>query len=515
MKTLAFQSNILLLLSILFICSYCSAKDTPDPSGGNGEKDVFKSNAVVSVNNNLQSKMVLQQNSALTIKGTGTANEKIRITCDWESENTYHTVEIPSNGNWSLTINTPAGSFESRKITVEGKNKIIFSDILIGEVWLCSGQSNMAWKVKDALNGPAEVYNADSYPNIRLLQMAKIQSDTPTDNFSAVWQVCSRTTIPDFSAVAFFFGRKLLDELNVPIGLINASWGDTTAEVWTEQEAIEKSSNEAVKEGASRNNKTPRVTPTTPYKIGTAYNAMIYPLRDIPIAGAIWYQGESNQNYPYYYAELLNILVQSWRKLWSATETNFPFYISQICPYNRKHNFPTHYSNSAMRFVQWKASELIPNSGIECNDDIGELTDIHPKNKQDVGLRLAWLALFKTYGKTEFSKKITASYESHLVEDDKIIITFKNVGNGLKTTDGSDPTMFEIAGEDKVFHSAKASISDKNKIILSNSKVSKPVAARLGWSYVKTTNLINSEALPVCVFKTYEWEDDKEEETNQ
>ena len=175
------------------------------------------------------------------------------------------------------------------------------------------------------------------------------------------------------------------------------------------------------------------------------------------------------------------------------------------------HNFPTYYSNPAMRYMQLTASNLIQNSEIECNDDLADLTDIHPKNKQDVGMRLAWLALNSTYNKTEYSNKKTAQYESHIVNQDQIIVTFKNVGGGLKTKDGATPAYFEICGSDKIFYPANAVVSGTNQVILTSPDVLRPVAARLGWSYVKTTNLVNSESLPVSVFKTYTWSDLQEE----
>ena len=461
---------------------------------------------------NLQSNMVLQQNSNFTISGKSTPNTQIKVQCSWETATEFHTTTVSAKGLWSITVQTPSGSFDSRTITVEGKQKAVFDNILVGEVWLCSGQSNMLFRVKDVDNGAAEVVASDAYPNIRLLNMNQIQSETPTDLFSAKWSVCSQSTIPDFSAVGFFFGRKLFQDLNVPIGLINASWGDTTGEVWADRSLVLNSTDETMKAAALVNDNTPRSGATTPYKIGSAYNAMIYPVRNIPIAGVIWYQGESNEGTPYYYPLLLKTLVQGYRQLWNTTDAKFPFYLAQICPFNRLHNFPTYYANPTMRYIQAQASELIANSGIESNDDIGNQTNIHPTNKQDVGLRLAWLALNKTYGKTEYNNKITSFYQSHQIEGNQLTVTFKNVGAGLKTKDQLAPTMFEIAGSDKVFYPATATISGTDKVVLSSSSVANPVAARLGWSYIKTTNLVNSENLPVSVFKTYSWLDTTEEQ---
>lgn len=461
---------------------------------------------------NLQSNMVLQQNSNFTISGKSTPNGQIRVQCSWEAETVVHTTSVSANGLWSITVQTPTGSFDSRTISVEGKQKNVFTNILVGEVWLCSGQSNMLFRVKDVDNAATELQSADNYPNIRLLNMNQVQSDSTTDLFSAKWAVCSQSTIPNFSAVGYFFGRKLFQDLNVPIGLINASWGDTTAEVWVDRNLVLNSTDETMKTAALVNDNTPRSGATTPYKIGSAYNAMIYPVRNIPIAGAIWYQGESNEGTPYYYPSLLKTLVQGYRQIWNRTDAEFPFYLAQICPFNRLHNFPTYYANPTMRYIQAQTSELIANSGIECNDDVANLTNIHPTNKQDVGLRLAWLALNKTYGKTEYENKMTSLFKEFSIDGNQVTITFKNVGTGLKTKDELAPTMFEIAGSDKVFYPATATISGTDKVILSSSSVANPVAARLGWSYIKTTNLVNSENLPVSVFKTYSWLDATDEQ---
>lgn len=463
------------------------------------------------ISRNLQSHMVIQQQSDFTIKGKTIENQPVYVYCSWDEATTSYTTTASADGKWSITIQTPEASFDKRTIMVETNETYIFSDILIGEVWVGSGQSNMVFMMKDVLNAEAEVNDADLYPEIRLLNMARVRSDSKIETINQQWQACSKTTIPNFSAVAYLFGRKLFRELNVPIGLINSSWGDTTAEVWVERDSVLGSSDPEVITEATRNDNTPRVTPATAYKIGSAYNAMIYPLRDIPVAGAIWYQGESNSGRPYYYPALLNILVKNWRHLWNRTEDEFPFYIAQICPYTRKFNYPTYYANPTMRFMQANAATLIPNSGIESNDDIADLNDIHPKNKQDVGLRLAWLALSKHYGKDAFKDNVTALYKSHTIDNNQVTVTFDYVGNGLKTRDSEAPTMFEIAGVDKVFYPASATISGTDQVILTSANVPVPVAVRLGWSYTKITNLVNSEDLPVSVFKTYNWLDSSEE----
>lgn len=464
------------------------------------------------VNHNLQSHMVIQQNRDFVIKGKATANSEVKVQCSWDNPSVIYKTNASGNRTWSVTVHTPSGSFDTRTITVVSDGKTYtFSDILIGEVWICSGQSNMMFQVKNVVNSTEEVANASLYPKIRLLNLNRVKSDIKIDSFNSQWQVCSKSTIPDFSAVGYFFGRKLFQDLQVPVGLINASWGDTTGEVWADRDSVLNCNDAEVIAEATKNDNTPRVDASTPYKIGSAYNGMIYPLKNIPVAGAIWYQGESNEGHPYYYPDLLNILVNSWRHLFSRTSGEFPFYISQICPYTRKFDFPTYYANSTMRFIQTNASEQIANSGVESNDDIGDLSTIHPINKQDVGLRLAWLSLFKTYGKSEYYKKLTPIFKEYSIDGNQLTVTFKNVGDGLKTNDGLQPTMFEIAGSNKVFYPANSTISGTDKVVLSNPNVTNPIAARLGWSYIKVTNLVSAENLPVSVFKTYSWLDATEE----
>lgn len=499
----AFGKTLAILVAICLLA--CSDDNAVADTGKN---ENFESGSIVEVYNNLQSNMVLQQNSKFVISGKGTPYQPIRINCSWEGESQYYLFKVSANGSWSQQIDIPVGSFNKQTIIIEGKEKVTFSNLLIGEVWLCSGQSNMWYPLKDVEDGLNEIKDAANYPDIRFLNMAQAQSNQPIDKYTARWQICSPSSAEWFSAVGYFFGKRLLEELRVPIGLINASWGDTTAEVWAERNAV--LSDPKVREDALQNDKKPRADPNSPYQIGSAYNAMIYPVRHIPVAGVLWYQGEANMDHLDYYPYLLSVLASSWRQLWNIPSDQMPFYISQICPYRREFNYLTNYANSATRFAQLKASTLIPNSGIICNDDIADLNDIHPKNKKDVGIRFASLALADKYKKSGFINKKSPVFERHTVNDRKIIIEFKYADEGLKTRDGAEPTMFEISGPDRVFHPARAVIS-KNKVELLSPMVANPTAARLGWSYTKTTNLVSNFGLPVSVFKTYDWKDEVEE----
>ncbi|WP_319226275.1 sialate O-acetylesterase [Draconibacterium orientale] len=482
-------------ISILFFSCY---------AGEDKENDEFASNSIVVVDPILQSGMVLQQNAVFTITGIGTPGEKIRVKCSWEEESVDHITNVLDDRRWSVAVETPDASFAAQSIIVQGRSLLNFNNILIGEVWLCAGQSNMYWLLKDAQNAETEVANA-LYPNIRLLDMPRITADSLVDDINAEWKVCTPENAQWFSAVAYFFGRELNKELDIPIGLIASNWGNTGAEVWTERTLIMNDPELAAE--ALRKEATPH-SDGSPHIAGSAYNAMIYPLRNLPVAGVIWYQGENNLDRPYLYPELLKTMVEGWRSDW---QSDFPFYIAQICPYKREWDFLTNYANPAMRFMQAEASKQIDKSGIEVNDDIGEVNNIHPKNKQDVGLRLAWLALADSYGKEEFDEKKCPVYDTYEVQEDRIIVHFKYADSGLTTSDSNSPALFEICGSDHQFYPAEALVYGSS-VVLSNSAVKNPVAARLGWSYTKTTNLIGVNGLPVSVFRTYNWEDESEEQ---
>lgn len=492
----------LIALHIFYSCSDSNASELITDDGK------FSSTSIVEVDLNLQKNMVIQQHSRFTLSGEGTAYQPIRINCSWEAEDAFYIIKVSANGKWSQQINIPEGSFTPHTITVEGKEKKVFSNILIGEVWLCSGQSNMWYPLRMVENGQKDMLDAVNYPNLRLLNMRQVQSATPVNEYEDRWQVCSTGSVEWFSAIGYHFGKKMLTELKVPIGLIDASWGDTTAEVWGERNAI--LSNDGVRERALVNDNTPRANPNSPHKIGHAYNAMIYPLRNIPLAGVLWYQGEANMDYQDYYPSLLSTLIESWRSLWRAEAKDMPFYIAQICPYKREFNFKTNYANPSMRFTQQIASLKIENSGVICNDDIGDIKDIHPLNKHDVGLRFAYLALANKYRIESFENKKTPIFDSYLKKGNGIEISFRYANEGLKTRDGKSPSMFEVAGADKIFYPAEASIEGA-KVTLSSPNVNNPIDARLGWSYTKSTNLVSKFGLPVSVFKTYDWADEAEE----
>ncbi|MDD4589485.1 MAG: sialate O-acetylesterase [Parabacteroides sp.] len=461
----------------------------------------FTSHSSVSVDANLQSNMVLQQNAVFKVSGTGTPTEKIRVAASWEP--VFHDVTAGSNGRWSVDLNIPAATNIPQTIKIQGKTTAVFDNILIGEVWLCSGQSNMRWNLKDCNNGAEEVAYSTN-PNIRLLLITGDSSTVKKEAITEKWKLCTPTNTNTFSAVSYFFGRELQKRLsNIPIGLITSAVGATPVEVWIDKPLIE---NDPELKAASMLHST---TQGNGYeKAGVYYNRMIYPLKNIPIGGAIWYQGESNQGSPYIYEKYLQAMVISWRNEWNS---QFPFYIAQIAPYKSQGTYPTNYSNPALRFVQTQTSESIALSGIEVNDDlITDVNNIHPTNKQDVGLRLAYLALSAKFGKSQYNAFRCPIYDSFSVSGNKLTVQFKYAEAGLKTTDGTAPTLFEICGDDHVFYPANAVITGST-IELSNPGVTAPVASRMGWSYTKVTNLRSGNDMPVSAFRTYDWTDTTEE----
>ena len=472
--------------------------------------------------------MVLQNGMETPIWGTADPGEKVTVTMGEQ-----HAVTVAdSAGKWtvSLTQWEAGGPFE---IKIAGNNKITLQNILVGEVWVCSGQSNMWWTVKLSANPEKEITEAN-YPMIRLFSVKEAVADEPQDDVQGSWSECSPETVETFSAVAYYFGRALHRELDVPVGLIHTSWGGTPAESWTSTPMLEsdpvlkpiidnwaqvlekypkameehnerlakweEDSQKAKKEGkpAPRRPRPP-IGPGHPWQPAGLYNAMIAPLIPYAIKGAIWYQGESNADRAYQYRKLFPAMIYDWRRSWM--QGDFPFLFVQLANFMKIDPLPVESAWAELREAQLMTLAL-PNTGMAVIIDIGEANDIHPKNKQDVGRRLARWALAKTYDlDIVYSGPI---YKSMAVKKNRIVLRFDHVDDGLTTKDGGPLKGFAIAGQDMKFVLAKAEIKN-NKVVVWSDKVTKPIAVRYAWANNPVCNLYNSAGLPASPFRTDHW----------
>lgn len=499
-----FLGFLLTVLSVVLLagqaCSKSDGETEPGPVGPDPDKPFVSESAVV-LNTVLQSNMVLQRNTVVPFRGTGgTPGQPIRIVCSWASSAPVMT-KVTADGSWEVAVSTPdAGG--PHTVMVEGRNKVILTNLLIGEVWFCAGQSNMQMMLSEVDNAEAEIAAAAN-ANIRLLNIdTRVQSDNPVDRIDAVWTDCNVQSVRRFSAAAYFFGRRLQAELGVPVGLVNASWGNTPAEVWTERSRVFADAElRADAERLEANGSA------QPFRAGNVYNAMVYPFRKFPVAGAIWYQGENNQSTAWRYGKLLKTMIGGWRADW---KNDFTFLIAQICPRYRQWDYLTYYGNAVVRDQQRRVATELTGCGVEVNDDIADLNNTHPTNKQDVGLRLAYAALARHYGRAAFADRLCPLFERAEIAGNQVTVWFAHAPGGLKTVDGAAPSGFELAGADGVFHAADARI-EGSTVVVTSSSVANPVAVRLGWSCYKVHNLRSQQGLPASVFTTQTAPDKAEE----
>jgi sialate O-acetylesterase len=429
--------------------------------------------------------MVLQRNKPIRIWGW--ASPSAEITC--ELNNRSASITAGKNGTWLLQLpSMNTGGPYTLKIS-DKKKQLIFTDIMIGEVWICSGQSNMEWPLIGSKNCPVEnsqneIKNAE-FPNIRLIKIPKKPKLHPQyDIPKTPWNVCTPKTAAPFSAVAYFFGRKLYKELNVPIGLILSAWGGTPCQSWSSEKVIENFPKYQSWLAYQLKN-TKQMNSWTPSSL---YNAMIQPLIPMSIAGFIWYQGEANRKNPKEYLKLFPAMINDWRK--NFKQGDLPFYYCQIAPFNYKEKD----AGVQLRDVQLKALKKLPNLGMVVLSDKTNIENIHPPYKKDAGERLAFWALNKVYSKdVPYSGPL---FNSYTIKGDTIIVNF-DYGEGLN----GSLKEFEIAGKDKKFYPANAEI-DGDTIRLKSPDVPEPTLVRYAWSNTATGGLFNKNALPASSFTT-------------
>lgn len=461
---------------------------------------------------------VLQRGKPIPVWGTATPGAEITVTLFGKNA-TATTAD--AQGQWKVALppHEAGGPFDM-SISGDGDTKR-FRNIMVGEVWVCSGQSNMEWSLNSSFNADWHVAAA-RIPRLRFFQVPNVANTKPQSTVNASWAECTPQTAAGFSAVGYFFGRNLLLNLDVPIGLIQSDWGGTPAEAWTSREALDrepilqhyhanfdkalqnhdpekaKADYEAAvakakeaKKAAPRKPGDPRTSPNP----STLYNAMIHPLMPYAIRGAIWYQGESNGSKGFEYRTLFPTMIKDWRDRWG--QGDFPFLCVQLAPYATG-NKPDGPQWAELREAQHHATKVLPNVGMAVITDVGEAKDIHPRKKEPVGARLALLARKMAYG-----EQLVASgpeYNTMTIDGNKIVLSFDNVGSGLVARDGP-LTDFTICGEDRQFVPAKAEIK-AGTVIVSSDAVEKPIAVRYGWRNCPECNLFNKNGLPASPFRT-------------
>lgn len=434
--------------------------------------------------------MVLQRNSNVQIWGTDNANVTIEITGSWGQ-----TVKTKSNskGKWKTSLKTiEAGGPYILK--VNGTNKVVLEDVLLGEVWLCGGQSNMAMKLRGGpgqhIEGGNEMILNSKNQNLRFFTVQKAISDTPEENCVGDWQKAQPKTSAEFSAVAYSFGLRLQKYLNVPVGLISSNVGGTPAQAWISKEIITSEFPEFNTDfSKERNTKSATVL----------YNGMINPLVPFTIKGAIWYQGEANRWDAEQYSRLFPAMIRNWRTSWS--QGDFPFYFVQLAPYG-----PGKEEWVELQLAQLKTMLTVSNTGMAVINDIGYKTRIHPPKKKEVGERLALWALTKDYN-VEGVLYSGPIYKSIEINKDKILVSFNEAPLGLSSL-GKTLNDFEISGEDGIYHPAKAKIIERGmKLQLWNENIKIPKHVRYAWRSYVEGSLFNTAGLPASSFSSEEWSD--------
>lgn len=448
----------------------------------------------------VSSNMVLQRNTNVVLWGWADAGEKISITASWIKA--PQTLQADNQGNWRTELKT-TNSLEPQTINLKGKvSNITLDNVLFGEVWLCSGQSNMERPMKgipgEPVFGSAMAIAKSHNPNLRLFKVGFNASKTPLNDLKKylAWQSAAPECVNNFSAVAYFYGQQLQEILGCPVGIIATSVGGSAVETWISKEAL--SEFKFVNLDTADSTRKATATPTV------LFNSMISPLIPYTIKGALWYQGEANRKEPENYKKLFPAMVKDWRTRWNIGD--FPFFYVQLAPYSYGNKLAYQISdNSAfIREAQLKCLDLIPNSGMAVTLDVGDENSIHPSKKKEVADRLLFLSLSKSYGFTGFDFT-SPNYDSYEVKDGGIMLSFKNIEAGIFAFDRL--TDFEIAGSDKVFFPAEAKIVKGKTVFVSSQKVVNPVAVRYAWSNWVKGSLFGNNLLPVSSFRTDNWDD--------
>jgi sialate O-acetylesterase len=458
--------------------------------------------------------MVLQQGQKNRVWGWADPGEDVIVTIAGQKQ----TAKADAKGKWLVTLD-PLTVGGPHTLSLTGKNKLAVQDVLVGEVWICSGQSNMQWSVGQSNEADLEIKTA-KYPKIRLISVPQVGTQEPQDDFKGSWSVCSPETIGGFSAIGYFFGRQLHQTLDVPIGLIDDAWGGSACEAWVRRDLLAKDEKykplmdrwAGIEAALADPNRAPAAKGakgapnpgmlTGNARPGNIYNGVLKPTIGYGIRGAIWYQGESNAGRAYQYRDLFPLMIQSWRDEWQ--QGDFPFYWVQLADFLAQKDQPADSSWAELREAQTLTIDKLKNTGEAVIIDVGEGRDIHPRNKQTVALRLARWALARDYGVSDLAHQ-SPRFKSLEKQGNKFVLTFDHVGGGLYTFDVAKPVGFAIAGSDQKFVWADATLEGKDKIVVTSPQVAEPAAVRYAWADNPVCNVYSREGLPLTPFRTDDW----------
>ncbi|MEW4454388.1 sialate O-acetylesterase [Bremerella sp. JC817] len=480
--------------------------------------------------------MVLQRDMPIFIWGSSDKGAEVNVTLGDQKV----TVTANDNGKWKAELKPlPAGG-PHQVVVRSGDAEKVITDVLVGEVWVCSGQSNMQWDVNASNDADLERLTAN-FPKIRLISVPQVGTQEAQESFNGKWELCTPDTVGSFSGVGYFFGRQIYQTLDVPVGLIDNAWGGSSAEAWVERDVLKNSGKfnelmarweqteatynheqavaqykenlkaweEKAKQAKADGKPEPGGKPSPPrnpltnqHRPANLYQGVLNPIIGYGIRGVIWYQGESNAGRAYQYRDLFPLMIQNWRDRWG--QGDFPFYWVQLADFLQERSEPGDSAWAELREAQTMTLDRLPNTGQAVIIDLGEAEDIHPRNKQDVAKRLARLALANEYGYKIVSQ--SPRYKSMSVEGNAIVIEMDTYGSQLDSFDTRALQGFTIAGADKKFVNAKAELIGSNKVRVSSPEVKEPVAVRYAWGDNPVANLQNAQALPATPFRTDDWD---------
>ena len=473
--------------------------------------------ADVKLPNIFSNSMVLQRDQPNPVWGKAAPGEQVTVAIAEQK----HTATADSDGNWKVTLE-PMAVGAPKELVVVGKNEIRITDVLIGEVWVCSGQSNMQWTVNSSTNFSVEALAAN-YPEIRMINFPQVGTQEAIwSHDDRKWMVCNPQTVGGFSAVGYFFARQLHNTLGVPVGMVNNAWGGSACEAWIDRETLssdpqyaplmdrwvgmekrleELSSSTALDDKQKGELENLRRQMAGNSRPGNIYNGVLKSHLGYGIKGAIWYQGESNAGRAYQYRELFPLMISTWRKHWG--QGDFPFYYVQLADFMAERAEPAESAWAELREAQTMTMSKLPKTGQAVIIDIGEGKDIHPRNKVDVGMRLARWALANDYGLNVPFR--SPEYKSMEVVENKAVLSFDHVAKGWRPFDVNEPIGFAIAGEDKKFVWATAKLLPDGRIEVSAEGVQKPASVRYGWADNPVCNMFTGDDLPLTPFRTDDW----------